>query len=177
MGCVPSHERKTAKNQNPTTTNNTLIFTIDERLKLKEVWIIVKQYGFKKLGDDIMSRYINYQKKNLFQMYFYILFRALARNGTLKTYWQHAANNEQNSLLTFDENSTDFMWKQCLKQHGYKLLDKIDQLIMIMVTRVSTTDSNDSVLNDYFHRIAETHVQYKIKQDHVDVRTAKKKLL
>ena len=94
----------------------------------------------------------------------------------MKTYWQNVANNEQNNLLNFDDNNTDLIWKQSLKQHGYKLLDKIDQLIMIMVTRISTTDSNDSVLNDYFQRIGETHVQYKIKQDHVDVRKIKKLL-
>jgi len=94
----------------------------------------------------------------------------LERNSTLKTYWQNAANHEGNNLLNFDENNEDLIWKQSLNQHGYKLLDKIDQLIMIMVTQVSTIDSNDSVLKDYFHRIAETHVQYKIKQDHIDVR-------
>jgi hemoglobin-like flavoprotein len=94
----------------------------------------------------------------------------LERNSTLKTYWQNAATHEGNNLLNFDENNADLIWKQSLKQHGYKLLDKIDQLIMIMVTHVATIDSNDSVLKDYFLRIAETHVQYKIKQDHIDVR-------
>jgi hypothetical protein len=59
MGCVPSNEPlpTTTINHNQTPTNNNIIFTIDERLKLKEVWVIIKQYGVKKLGDDITSRY------------------------------------------------------------------------------------------------------------------------
>jgi len=44
---------------------------------------------------------------------------------------------------------------------------------MIMVTKITTTNSNDSILNEYFHRIAETHSEYKIKQDHVDVSHSK----
>jgi hypothetical protein len=92
----------------------------------------------------------------------------------LKIYWQNLASNDPNSILNFDENdtttNTDLMWKQTFKQHGYEMLDKIDQLIMIMVTRISTTDSNDSILNDHFHRIAQSHIQYKIKQDHIDVK-------
>ncbi len=40
-----------------------------------------------------------------------------------------------------------------------------------MVTHISTTDTNDSILNEHFHRIAETHLQYQIKQDHIDVKT------
>jgi len=100
--------------------------------------------------------------------------RALERNSTLKTYWQNLANNDQSNILNFDENDTtatkDLIWKQTFKQHGYKILDKIDQLIMIMVTNISTTESNDTVLNENFHRIAESHVQYKIKQDHIDVK-------
>jgi hypothetical protein len=103
--------------------------------------------------------------------------RALERNSTLKTYWQNLANNDQSNILNFDENDTtatkDLIWKQTFKQHGYKILDKIDQLIMIMVTNISTTESNDTVLNENFHRIAESHVQYKIKQDHIDVKTTK----
>ena len=59
MGCVPSNVTQTTKDQDSTAVNNNFIFTIDERLKLKEVWVIVKQNGLKKLGDDIMSRYIN----------------------------------------------------------------------------------------------------------------------
>jgi len=102
----------------------------------------------------------------------------LERNSTLKTYWQNLASNDPNSILNFDENdtsdNTDLMWKQTFKQHGYEILDQIDQLIMIMVTRISTTDSNDSVLNEHFHRIAQSHIQYKIKQDHIDVKTTKK---
>jgi hypothetical protein len=97
----------------------------------------------------------------------------LERNSTLKSYWQNIANHDQSNNLTFDENDVavkDLIWKQTFKQHSYKILDKIDQLIMIMVTRISTTDSDDSVLNEHFCRIAEIHVQYKIKQDHIDVR-------
>jgi hypothetical protein len=45
---------------------------------------------------------------------------------------------------------------------------------MIMVTRITTTNSNDNILNEYFHRIAESHSEYKIKQDHVDVNYFKK---
>jgi hypothetical protein len=44
---------------------------------------------------------------------------------------------------------------------------------MIMVTKITTTNSNDSILNEYFHRISETHSEYKIKQDHVDVSHSK----
>ncbi len=97
----------------------------------------------------------------------------MERNPTLKTYWQNLANHDESNNLTFDENDTavkDLIWKQTFKQHGYKILDKIDQLIMIMVTRRSTTDSDDTVLNENFSHIGETHVQYKIKQDHIDVR-------
>ncbi len=61
MGCIPSNEAPTVtQTRDQTAANNNLIFTIDERLKLKEVWIIVKQNGLKKLGDDIMNRYIHY---------------------------------------------------------------------------------------------------------------------
>ena len=41
---------------------------------------------------------------------------------------------------------------------------------MMMVTRMTTINSNDSILNEQFHRIAKTHSEYVIKQDHVDVR-------
>jgi len=65
MGCVPSSETRTTPkiNQQTTTANNNhnnpiLIFTSDERLRLKEVWVVVKQNGLKKLGDDIMNKYI-----------------------------------------------------------------------------------------------------------------------
>ncbi len=98
----------------------------------------------------------------------------MERNSTLRTYWPNITNNDQSNILNFDENDTtnnsDLIWKQTFRQHGYKILDKIDQLIMIMVTRISTTDSNDSILNEHFHRIGECHVQYKIKQDHIDVK-------
>jgi hypothetical protein len=57
MGCVPSNDgATTAKTPDQVILNNNLIFTTDERLKLKEVWVVVKQSGLKKLGDDIMNR-------------------------------------------------------------------------------------------------------------------------
>lgn len=57
MGCAPSIGPPTAiKPAENMETNNHLIFTIDERLKLKEVWVIVKQNNLKKLGDDIVTR-------------------------------------------------------------------------------------------------------------------------
>ena len=37
---------------------NRIHFPESERLKLKEVWIIIKQNGLKQLGDDIMNRYV-----------------------------------------------------------------------------------------------------------------------
>jgi hypothetical protein len=86
------------------------------------------------------------------------LLRALERNSSLKNYWYNLAINDQNNILTFDENDTITIWKETFKQHGYKILDKIDQLIMIMVTQISSTDTNDTILNEYFHRIAECHV-------------------
>lgn len=99
--------------------------------------------------------------------------RALEKNSTIINYWQNSAFNDQGNNLTFSENesfvNSDLVIKQTYKQHGYKILEKIDQLIMIMVTRITTTNSNDSILNDYFRRIAETHAEYKVKQDHVDV--------
>jgi len=74
MGCVPSNEAlPTTKNHDQTTANNNVILTIDERLKLKEVWVIVKQNGLKKLGDDIMNRYITIQN-NLFNSIFVSFF-------------------------------------------------------------------------------------------------------
>jgi hypothetical protein len=63
----------------------------------------------------------------------------------------------------------DLLAKQSYQQHGYKILDKIDQLIMIMVTRMSTNNTHENVLKDYFTRIAEGHSEYKMKQDHIDV--------
>ena len=57
MGCTPSVAPPTAvapAEQNE--ANSHLIFTVDERLKLKEVWVIVKQNNLKKLGDDIMTK-------------------------------------------------------------------------------------------------------------------------
>lgn len=154
MGCTPSVAPPTAvapAEQNE--TNSNMIFTVDERLKLKEVWVIVKQNNLKKLGDDIMTK-------------------ALGKNATLINYWQNAAFFSQNNL-TFNENesfvNTDALSKQSFKQHGYKILEKIDQLIMIMVTRVTATNSSDIILKDYFQKVANTHAEYKIKQDHVDM--------
>jgi hypothetical protein len=70
MGCAPSNEAlPTTKNHDQTAANNNIILTTDERLKLKEVWVIVKQNGLKKLGDDIMNRYIMLQE-NLFNSIF-----------------------------------------------------------------------------------------------------------
>ena len=58
MGCTPSLPPSTAVKpaENVPTNNPNLIFTIDERLKLKEVWVVVKQNNFKKLGEEIMNR-------------------------------------------------------------------------------------------------------------------------
>ncbi len=57
MRCAPSFGPpaavKLAENEE---TNHNLIFTIDERLKLKEIWAIVKQNNLKELGDDMMNR-------------------------------------------------------------------------------------------------------------------------
>jgi hypothetical protein len=61
MGCMPSNDAPPATTKHDQTAiNNNLIFTIDERLKLKEVWVIIKQNGVRKLGDDITNRYINH---------------------------------------------------------------------------------------------------------------------
>jgi len=57
MGCSPSIPSPTAITPGEEMkTNNHLIFTVDERLKLKEVWVIVKQNNLKKLGDEIMAK-------------------------------------------------------------------------------------------------------------------------
>jgi hypothetical protein len=41
---------------------------------------------------------------------------------------------------------------------------------MVMVTRINTNNNNqENVLKEYFQRIAETHSELKMKQDHVDV--------
>ena len=57
MGCAPSVRQidavKPAENVD---INNEITFTIDEKLKLKEVWVIVKKNNLKTLGDDIVSR-------------------------------------------------------------------------------------------------------------------------
>ena len=88
-------------------------------------------------------------------------------------YWQNAAYLDQGNNLNFGEDescvNTDFLWKQAYKHHGYQLIEKIDQLIMLMVTRISSSNNSDSILHDYFHRVGQAHSQCKIKQDHIDV--------
>ena len=89
-------------------------------------------------------------------------------------YWQNSSTVEQGNNFHFEEHeaflNSDLLVKQAFKQHGSKLLDKIDQLIMVMVTKVNTTTANDTILNDYFQRIGQTHSACKIRQDHIDVR-------
>lgn len=89
-------------------------------------------------------------------------------------YWQNASTVEQGNNFHFEEHESflnnELLIKQAFKQHGSKLFDKIDQLIMVMVTKVNTTTCNDTILNDYFQRIGQTHSAFKIRQDHVDVR-------
>jgi len=108
-----------------------------------------------------------------FFVFLFCICRTLGKNATLINYWQNASFLNQNNL-TFNENesfvNTDALAKQSFKQHGYKILEKIDQLIMIMVTRVTPTTNNDSILKDYFQKVADAHAEYRIKQDHVDVR-------
>jgi len=57
MGCSPSTAPPTAVTPaEQIDGDNHLTFTIDERLKLKEVWVVVKQNNMKKLGDEIMTK-------------------------------------------------------------------------------------------------------------------------
>jgi hypothetical protein len=57
MGCAPSIGPPTAiKPAEDGEMNTSSTFTADEKLKLKEVWVIVKQNNMKKLGEDIMER-------------------------------------------------------------------------------------------------------------------------
>ena len=57
MGCTPSAAPTTAvAPAEQIDGDNHLSFTIDERLKLKEVWVVVKQNNLKKLGDEIMMK-------------------------------------------------------------------------------------------------------------------------
>lgn len=177
MGCTPSLPPSTAvKPADNLPTNPNIIFTIDERLKLKEVWVVVKQSNFKKLGDEIMSRF-DIEFSPFFSLTsideWFCFSRALEKNSALMKYWQHSSTVEQANNFHFDEHETflnnDLLMKQAFKQHGSKLLDKIDQLIMVMVTKVNTTNSNDTILNDYFQRIGQTHSTFKIQQDHIDV--------
>ena len=57
MGCSLSTAPTTAIAPTEDGDNeNHLTFTIDERLKLKEIWVIVKQNNLKKLGDEIMNK-------------------------------------------------------------------------------------------------------------------------
>jgi hypothetical protein len=106
-----------------------------------------------------------------------LLFRALEKNSSIVDYWRDAAFLDQGNNLNFGEDesciNTDLLWTQAFRHHGFKILEKIDQLIMIMVTRITTTNSNDSILNEYFHRVAVAHAEYKIRQDHVDVNRIK----
>lgn len=92
-------------------------------------------------------------------------------------YWQNSTTIEQGNNFHFDENESfsnnDLLIKQSFKQHGSKLMDKIDQLIMVMVTKMNTTNNNETILIDYFQRIGQTHSTFKIQQDHVDVRRRK----
>ncbi|CAF0726369.1 unnamed protein product [Adineta steineri] len=155
MGCTPSIGPPAAiKPAENGEINNDSIFTADEKLKLKEVWVTVKQNNMKKLGDDIMDR-------------------ALKKSSTLLVYWQNFANLDPSNNLTFSENesviNTDAIARQVYSQHGYKILDKIDQLIMTMVGRTATANNNDTALNESFRRVAESHLEYKISQNHVDV--------
>ena len=80
---------------------------------------------------------------------------------------------DQGNNLNFGESdscvNTELLCKQTCKQHGYQMLDKIDQLIMIMVTRLTANHGVDSVLDEHFHRIGQAHVQCRIQGDHVDV--------
>jgi len=43
-----------------------------------------------------------------------------------------------------------------------------------MITHSTSTNTNDGVLNGSFQRVAESHVEYTITQNHVDVRKEKK---
>ncbi|CAF1599488.1 unnamed protein product, partial [Adineta ricciae] len=134
--------------------NNESIFNADEKIKLKEVWVIVKQNNMKKLGDDIMER-------------------ALKKSSTLINYWYNAYLDQSNNL-TFSENDSsinrDALAKQVYCQHGYKVLEKVDQVIMTMVTRTTpTNNNNNNLMNESFRRVAESHAEYKITQNHVDV--------
>ena len=69
MGCTSSITSSTAvkpaeqiennNNHHHNHNNNSnLVFTVEERLKLKEIWIIVKHNDLKKLGEEIMSRFV-----------------------------------------------------------------------------------------------------------------------
>jgi hypothetical protein len=44
-----------------------------------------------------------------------------------------------------------------------------------MITHSAATNTNDGVLNESFHRVAESHLEYTITQNHVDVRKEKKR--
>ena len=102
------------------------------------------------------------------------MFRASERSSTLFNYWENIAGFEQTVNLTFTEGESvtdiDLLRQQSFYQHGYKLLEKIDQLIIMMVTRTTITDIDDKVFDEYFQAIAKKHAEFKIEQDHVDVR-------
>lgn len=88
-------------------------------------------------------------------------------------YWNGLDYVEAGNNLDFGEHESCVnvytLRKAAFKQHGYKMLEKIDQVIMAMVTRINSNDLDDSILKDYFDRIAQPHVQYKIQSDHIDV--------
>jgi hypothetical protein len=44
-----------------------------------------------------------------------------------------------------------------------------------MITHSTSTNTNDGVLNGSFQRVAESHLEYTITQNHVDVRKEKKR--
>jgi hypothetical protein len=59
MGCAPTIGPPTAiKPVDENETNNHIVFTMDERLKIKEVWVIAKQNNLKKLGEELMTKYV-----------------------------------------------------------------------------------------------------------------------
>ena len=70
MGCAPTVGPQTAiKPTDQNETSNHIVFTMDERLKIKEVWVIAKQNNLKKLGEELMTKYVK-----LIRFYFYLYF-------------------------------------------------------------------------------------------------------
>lgn len=58
MGCTPSVSSSTVVKPVAHVHHNhpEIIFTIDERLKLKEIWVTAKHNDLKKLGEEIMLK-------------------------------------------------------------------------------------------------------------------------